>query len=212
MALAMAGYLATAVSSQALTYGFTNISGNDVNNTTSGEAQLSVDVTDAGTGQVLFTFNNAGPDAMSITDVYFDDGHLLGISSIESSTGVSYTQGAAPGNLPSANNINPSFSTTAGFSADSDPAVQPNGVNPGEWLKIYFELKESDQTYQTVIDDLANGSLRIGIHVQGFDGGGSEAFVNGGTPPNNVPDATASIMLLGIALMGVEGYRRRFNR
>jgi hypothetical protein len=45
------------------------------------EAQLTVDVTDPGGGQVLFTFSNSGPDDSSITDVYFDDGSLLDIAS-----------------------------------------------------------------------------------------------------------------------------------
>lgn len=212
--------LAGVTSARAVTYGFSNISANDVNDAAIGEAQLSVDVTDAGAGRVLFTFNNSGPEASSITDVYFDDGHLLGISSIESSSGVSFSLGASPGNLPSANNIDPAFQTTAGFSADSDPAAQPNGVNPGEWLKIYFDLKEADQDYNTVLQDLANGALRIGIHVQGFDGGGSEAFVHCidcDVPPcedcdgTGVPDASTSLMLLGMALMGFEGFRRRFT-
>ena len=215
-----AAMLAGVTSARAVTYGFSNISANDVNDAAIGEAQLSVDVTDAGDGKVLFTFNNTGPEASSITDVYFDDGHLLKIATIESSSGVSYSQGAAPGNLPSASSIDPAFETTAGFSADSDPAAQPNGVNPGEWLKIYFDLKLATQNYNTVIEDLASGALRIGIHVQGFEGGGSESFVHCidcGTPPcedcdgggTGVPDATTSLMLLGMALMGVEGFRRR---
>jgi hypothetical protein len=46
-----------------------------------GEAQLFVELTDLGS-QVEFTFTNIGPDASSITDVYFDDGTLLGIAEI----------------------------------------------------------------------------------------------------------------------------------
>lgn len=214
--------LAGVTSARAVTYGFSNISANDVNDAGTGEAQLSVDVTDAGNNQVLFTFNNAGPEASSITDVYFDDGHLLGIAIIESSSGVSFSLGAAPGNLPSANSIDPAFETTAGFSADSDPAAQPNGVNPGEWLKVYFTLKNGHD-FNTVIADLANGMLRIGIHVQGFEGGGSESFVHCvdcnpppcddcDPPGSGVPDASTSMMLLSLALMGVEGFRRKMNK
>jgi hypothetical protein len=38
-----------------------------------GEAQLSVNVQAAGANQVSFTFNNSGPLASSITDIYFDE-------------------------------------------------------------------------------------------------------------------------------------------
>ncbi|MFP3326110.1 hypothetical protein R0K05_23955, partial [Planococcus sp. SIMBA_160] len=79
--------------------------------------------------------------------------------------------------------------TSAGFLADSDPAVQPNGVNPGETLGVIFDL-QTGLGYQDVVDAIAlsqtnpsadlTGGLRIGIHVQGFTGGGSESFVNNG--------------------------------
>ena len=195
------------------TYSFVNISANNVNDANIGEAQLSVTVSDAGGDQVLFTFNNSGPAASSITDVYFDDGTLLAISTITSSAGVDFSQGASPGNLPSANSADPDFQTTAGFSSDSNPPTQPNGVNPGEWLGITFTLQGS-QNYNDTIASLANGSLRIGIHVQGFDGGGSESFVNNGCIDCDipgVPDAASTMMLLGMALMGVEAVRRRLK-
>ena len=143
-----------------------------------GTAQLFVEVEDIDSFQVLFTFGNAGPEASSITRVYFDDGSLLGIASIDDSDpGVSFSQFASPGNLPSGNNLSPPFLTTPGFSAGSNPEVQPNGVNPGESLGIVFNLQGS-RTFNDVIDELNGGSLRIGIHVQGFADGGSEAFVS----------------------------------
>jgi len=188
-------------------YGFYNISGNKVADAAIGETQLSVNVTDGGSGNVLFTFSNSGPEASSICDVYFDDGSLLGIAGLIDAddgtggdAGVDFTQLASPGNLPAANNASPPFVTTAGFSADSDSPVQPNGVNPGETLGILFDLKGS-QTLADVINELNNASLRIGIHVQGFDSGGSESFVN--IVP--VPGA----LLLGMLGMGVAGIKLR---
>ena len=50
--------------------------------------QLTVEVTNPGGGQVLFTFRNAGIIASSIADVYFDDGTLLGIATIIDGPGV----------------------------------------------------------------------------------------------------------------------------
>ena len=188
---------------QAATFGFGCISNNLAGDCSIGEAQLFVDVTDAGAGQVLFTFTNTGTYLSSITDVYFDDGTLLGIASIDDSdSGVSFSQGASPGNLPAGNNASPPFLATAGFTADSNPAVQPNGVNPGEYLGITFDLL-SGVTYADTINALQSGTdLRIGIHVQGFASGGSESFVN--TVP--VP---AAVWLFGSGLLGLVAVSRR---
>ena len=178
-----------------------------------GEAQLSVEIFDMGT-QVDFVFANAGPLASSITDVYFDDGTLLGIASITNTpTLVEFTQLAAPPDLPGGNNLVPPFVTTTGFSADSDPPAQPLGVNPGESLGITFDLMPGG-TIADIIDELADGTLRIGIHVQGYASSGSEAFVNNGTvdpptdPPGVIP-APGAILLASIGAGCVSWLRRR---
>ena len=69
--------------SNATTFSFGCITNTSAANCAIGAAQLAVDVT-AGplADQVLFTFTNTGASASSITDVYFDDGTLLGISAI----------------------------------------------------------------------------------------------------------------------------------
>lgn len=187
---------------------FSCITNNSAANCAAGATQLSVDVTDLGVGanQVKFIFNNLGSAASSITDVYFDDGTLLGIASLlDSGSGVAFSTLASPGNLPGGNNADPDFETTAGFSADSDPAVQPNGVNANanEWLAVIFNL-QSGGTYADVVNELATGELRVGMHVQGFSGGGSESFVNMAAVP--LPGA---VLLLGSALAGLGLFRRR---
>lgn len=158
-------------------------------------------VTAVGSTQVSFQFQNSGPAASSITDIYFDDGSLLGIASITNGTGTSFSQGASPGDLPGGNNISPAFQTTAGFLADSDPPTQPNGVNPGEFVTIVFDL-QSGKTFADVLSDLSSGALRIGIHVQGFTGGGSESFVNTPTPPPPPIPEPGTVLLLGTGLAG----------
>lgn len=151
-----------------------------------------------------FTFTNAGPAASSITDVYFDDGSLLGIAQIVNGTGVDFTQLATPSDLPGGSNVSPPFQTTMGFSADSVPAVQPNGVNPGETLAIIFDLM-SGKTYADVLNDLTTSALRIGIHVQGYSSLGSESFVNG-----SAPEPGPSLLLgVGLALAAAPRLRRR---
>jgi len=194
-------------SADPITYGFYNISNNNPLNADIGEAQLFVDVSSAG-NQVAFQLYNTGPLASSITDIYFDDGVLLGIASINNGPNVAFSQGASPSDLPSGNNAVPPFETTPGFSADSDPPTQLNGVNPNEWVQIIFDL-QIGKTYAMLLADLASGALRIGIHVQGFADGGSESFINN---PNPVPEP-ATLLLLGSGLIGLAGVaRRRFKK
>ncbi len=201
-ALVIGGFAAS--QAHAATYGFNCITHNLAGDCAVGEAQLSVTVTDAGSDQVLFTFDNAGPEASSIADVYFDDGanpSIAAIAEIINEPGVSFSIGAAPPDLPGGNNASPSFSVTAGLAADSDSAVQPNGVNPGESLGIKVDLA-TGASYLTLLDEILGGDLRIGIHVQGFEGGGSESFVN------NVP-VPAAVWLFGSGLLGLVGVARR---
>ena len=189
------------------TYSFVNITNNDAGNAAIGEAQLFVELLDPGSNQVTFMFTNTGPQASSITDVYFDDGALLGIASIDDSLpGVEFSQNATPPDLPGKNNVTPPFETTAGFSADSDPPVQPNGVNPLEWLGITFDLA-AGRGFDDVVTDMASGELRIGIHVQGFANDGSESFINNGETNGKIPAPGA--VILGSIGIGCINYLRR---
>lgn len=179
-----------------------------------GEAQLFVDVTDIGGGQVLFNFRNTGPEPSVIKGVYFDDGALLSLASVINGTGVSFTQDSidpvSPPDLPGGNNLLPPFVTTALFLADADsPAgTNGNGVDPYESVGIVFDLDDDPvvKMYSDVLSDLNNGDLRIGLHVGSFDPDGrdnSEAFVNNGVIP-----APGAILLAGIGI-GLVGWLRR---
>lgn len=195
---ALAFSLLIAFQANAALYSFYNITNNNAGDAAIGETQLSVDVSDPGGNQVLFTFLNSGPEDSSIADVYFDDnsGQLLSIASITGSSGVSFSEGASPGDLPGGNSIG--FS--ADFSADSDPPAQPNGVNPGENLLLTFNLAGTS-SFDNVVSAMNSGDLLAGIHVQGFASGGSESFV---TP---IPP---TVLLLGSSLIGFFGIRRKF--
>lgn len=199
-----------------LVYSFDAITNNNPTNTAVGEAQITVQVNDLGGNHVEFVFKNAGPIASSITQVYFDDGSLLGISSITNGSGVAFSQGASPPNLPGGNTID--FNTSAGFLASANSPVASNGVNPGETLKIAFNLKAS-QTYANTIAainlSLANpgvdmvGGLRIGIHVQAIGTGGSESFVNGPSLSAVPEPSTVVLAASGFATFAVSAFRCR---
>lgn len=207
------------------TYSFVGVTNTSSANTALGVGSLSVEVIELleksaqGNAQVAFKFTNAS--SSSLSDVYFDDGTLLGIASITDFGTVAFTQLANPANLPGSQNLTPGFQTTAGFSLDSNAqggGVPANGVSFGESLTVTFEL-QSGQEYQSVIQALAlpnttdgTGNLRIGLHVQSFpSSGGSESFVNSpdgfATP---VPEAqTVAMMLAGLGLVGFMTARHR---
>lgn len=204
-ALALA--LGHAAPSAALSLGFDCITHNRAGDCAIGEAQLSVDVSDAGNGKVAFAFHNIGLEASSITDVYWDDDELFSQLFITDSPGVEFSQGANPGNVPGSNGATPRFRATNGLTSDSDSPTMHNGVNPGEVLLIRLKLR-SGHTFADAIQDLESGSLRIAIHVQGYTSCGSESFVNAPVQPDPIPEP-GTLSLVGAGMLAMTIARRR---
>lgn len=202
LAVAVMAFAATAQAD--MVYSFTQLTNNGAPDVS---GQLKVTVSDAGPGKVDFKFTNEGPVQSSITGIYFDDGSLLGISDVTSSAGVSFSQGGAPPNLPGGNLASPAFQTTAGFLATSDAPVNPNGIhNTGnQFATIHFDLLPG-MSFNDTIAALADGSLRIGLHIQGFADGRSESYINNG---NGVIPAPGALLLVGIGLGCAGALRRR---
>lgn len=213
---------ATATPVQAIQLGFNNISGNNATDAFVGTQQLFVNVTDAQGGenlsatQALFKFSNKGPATSSITQIYFDDfATLLGKASIDNtSNDVLFSEIKKNNlNLPAGKSVN--FHADFGVAALSP--VQRNGANPGESVGILFNLKPQ-KTLQNVFSDLTSGNLRLGIHVQGFENGGSETFVNKlyvkqpQTEPKKVPEPANLVGLGVVAGILVGSQRRKSNK
>lgn len=95
---------------QAVPISFFCITNNNAGDCTIGETQLGVELSSFGIGsganggdEVLFTFTNTGPDQSTTSEIYFDDGSLLGIAGlIDADEGiggdpnVDFSQGANP--------------------------------------------------------------------------------------------------------------------
>lgn len=178
-------------------FSFQCLTVNTEQNCAIGADQLTLEVkAGSAAGTIDFVFRNTGPLPSSIADIYFDwlnpsDAYAPG--AITNGSGVSFSWGASPSNLPGGNNLSTAF--TADLGADSNAPTQPNGVNPNEWVIFTFAADLA-----TAIADIYSGDLRVGLHVQGFAGGGSESFV---TPE------PGTLAVLGLGLVALAGLTRR---
>ena len=160
-------------------------------------------------GKVLFTISNIGTTTSFIRQIYWefepDDLLTAGGFSADDSEGipelgdVNFAWDSPINNPPQGNIIN--FIADLEARADMGGSGK-QGVDAGETAAFLF-----DGDFNEVLAALNEGSLRIGLHVQGIEPtDGSDSYVN--TPPAPVHEP-AAMLLLGTGLIGLAGYGRR---
>ena len=182
---------------------------------TPGQIRLDI-LTHSGEDYAHFKFYNVGPLPSSITDIYIDDGVLCTLLYIidkddpppgYGDPGVDFSIGATPGNLPDGQYADPPFVATKRFSMDSDPPVQPWGINQGEALEAVYSIQPGKNAYD-VAQEITAGTLRIGYHVQAFQDGSSASFVN---HQQQIPEPS-TVLLLGLGgLALIKKLKKRQN-
>ena len=138
---------------------------------------------------VDFIFQNESLVDSCIARIYFEDNLLLDGGTIVEGEGTSFSLPATPGDLPGGQTLNPPFKRTCGFSIDAEPPCAHAGVNPGEFVKVTFDLV-GGATFANLIDALNSSQMRIGAHIIALPDGSSESAVN-------IPEP-ATILLLGL--------------
>jgi hypothetical protein len=173
---------------QAATFNFQNIFPANSGSELSGDAfvsSFSFDVSDAGSGQILFKFINSSTKG-AIGDVYLENtGNLLSnmVLNVGNIGNVNF-KNISPGNLPQGNKIG--FNEAFGARFNGGGAKR---VNNSESLGIKFT-----GNYNNVINALETNSLRVGIHVQELPKGESDSFVNEPVPePLTIIGSIASL-------------------
>lgn len=209
--IGLAALALTAGSAAADTFGFCLIEPSNGNGDIS--SQLSVEVLDAGMGNVTFRFENNVGTASSVSEIYIDDGNpteslLSGFILSQNGTNFSYGS-AAPGDLPGGNNVG--FEVSVGFLADAQ-GNPSNGISTStDHVTIQAELKMG-VSFADLIARINSGETRFGLHIRAIgQNGGSDAYVSKGDdtppPPPLVPAPMTAVM--GAVGLGAVVSRRR---
>lgn len=193
-----------------VSYSFSNRTNNYLD--LSSQFKMTASDDGVGAGQVGLLFENfLGGSSASIANIYFEDGTVF--SSFHSMThggGVEFGHDAgAPHDPPGIND----FDSTQSFSVNADNPKPENGINPGEWLRVVFNL-QTGIDFNEIISALANGllktngdpgynsqvpSLRVAFHVIDLPLGESDSYMSEG--PQNIPLPAP----LGLGLAGLAG-------
>ena len=152
---------------------------------------------------VDFGFHNDSLVDSSIARIYVEDTFLLGDGTIIEGPGTSFTEQATPANIPGGQMLIPPVKRTSTFSIAAAPQPAHAGINPGEFVKVTFDLS-NNATFADVAGALNGGDFRIGVHIIALPDGSSESAVN-------IPEP-ATLLLIGFGAVMVRRSRKRIGR
>jgi hypothetical protein len=197
------------------------------NNVTSVGSQLhcTVHAATLASNYVEFTFTNVIGIQSNVSEIYFDDGTLLGTPTITNIGGTTFVSSPInPGALPGSSGATPPFITSVGFSADSGTGHGIDSASRSVTLR--FALQGS-QTFANTLAALStpaylpgpgdppdHSSLRVGLHVRSVNPTGigdntSDSYVNNTLMTVPLPPAAyAGLGTLG-CVIGLGYIRRR---
>ena len=184
--LIVAALILSSLATRAELFSFYAITSNDSSGYTQfvGETQLYMDVTLLEIGQVSLIFKNDGPEDSVVTRIYFDFLPELNLSlvAINDGNGVDFKATPVnPKNLPAGRGMESIFISDLGVAAEN--ASPKHGINPNATLELIMNY---DSSYD-ILGALGNEDLRVGLHVQSFESGDSESFVNVIPEPGTLP-------------------------
>jgi hypothetical protein len=157
------------------------------------DLDLYFELQDGGPGRIDLAFHNQSLIDSSMARIYFDDdadvlADLLEIDGLA----MAFTSFPSPHNVPGGHSIDPIFEADTAISIGADPAPPKNGINPGQWTTVTFQLPDGI-TITHVAAALNDSSLRIATHVIALPDGSSASAINIPIPQ----PATVGILAFG---------------
>lgn len=193
---------AAATPAHAITLTFDRITTNSSSDYT---GLVSAEVIDQGTGVLFLVTLDSAPPTGDIRNIYFEDTGGL-FSSMDFSaaftpigpTPVAFSSPSNPATPPGVG----SFTATFSFDADT-PMPQNTAINNGE-TGAFVATYSGGTSFGNVEQALVNGTLRVGVHMQGLDPNGTQSDSYVSQPPDDptIPEPDTTLLAaIGVCLI-----------